>query len=248
MLIPREIVLCSSQTCLLEASQAGFYSLIEDTKNLVNGSEPSTETHNLINFNERWSILAPKSAGNATSSQFHTFSSIKQLSENLVLPFLWLFAVAVPGMLLISSILPNWRWLSRFFLGLTLGLGIVSFELYLILLVTISSSTGLILGATGLWWGLAGLATYLSVKRSGIGKLNLLPTFKFDPVEIAIIVIGLLMAYISIGKSYWGTDGIVLWAAKGLWDFPFRAVRGSLQLGDAFRPLSIRDPDVDLSF
>ncbi|MEN8241864.1 MAG: hypothetical protein ABFS17_08080 [Chloroflexota bacterium] len=213
LLIPREVFWCSDFACLKESAENGAYVLIENTPATIQKIELDQEL--LIQFNARWAILTPEGREEAGGLALHSFGSVAQIAGSLFLPLLWLTAVGLPGLLLTSTLLPSWRWLSRLFLGLTLGLGVVSVLIYLGLLVTKYSSVGLILGVNALWWFLAGGTSYWLTKPDGFKAIDLRPRLQFDLLEIGLVVIALMVAFLSIAKGYWGTDGIVLWGVKG---------------------------------
>jgi hypothetical protein len=214
-LFPRDVLHCANTECLIEAASDGSYALIADIGFFF--SNPNTDQLHpqVIEFNQKWGILTPETSSQSPPTPLESFSSIKQIGTQLILPGLWLLAVGLPGLIFSSVILPEWRWISRFFLGTTLGLGIVSFILYIFLLLVQSLSTGLILIATSLWWVSAILFTIRLAKKTDRKVFESKSVFNISVFEIIILVIGFIIAFISIGKSYWGTDGIILWANKG---------------------------------
>jgi hypothetical protein len=214
-LFPREITLCSDTGCLISAAENGNYALIPDIGHFFNNPQTDHLHGQVIEFNHKWGILSPETSSQSPSSPLESFSSIKQIATHLVLPGLWILAVGLPGLLLSSVILPEWRWTSRFFLGTTLGLGIVSFLTYIFLLFTQNLSTGVILLSIIFWWLIAILLTFTLSKQTNRNIFELNLKFKISLLEIMILSIGFVVAFISLGKSYWGTDGIILWANKG---------------------------------
>jgi hypothetical protein len=212
---PREVALCENYACLQAAVNEGAFALIPDIGDYLNSAGDKQPGETLIDFNHKWGILTPEVTPQSETTPLESFSSIKQIGIRLILPGLWLLAVALPGFVLCTVLLPEWRWLSRFFLGITLGLGIVTFIIYGFLLFFQGLSTAIILGSTGIWWLIAILWAFRQSKSSGEDVLPRYRDFRLSMVDVIILAVGLVVAFISIGKSYWGTDGIILWAAKG---------------------------------
>jgi hypothetical protein len=214
-LFPREVLLCTNAACIQTAADGGAYALIPDIGDYLNASGIDQPGDALIDFNHKWGILTPGASSRSESTPLESFSSIKQIAFRLILPGLWLLAVALPGFILSTVILPQWRWLSRFFLGITLGLGIVTFVIYIFLLFVQQLSTAIILVSTGIWWLVAVLWAYRQSRKTDEDLLSRFRDFRITLVDILILTAGLVVVFISIGKSYWGTDGIILWANKG---------------------------------
>lgn len=241
-MFPRDVSLCSNTGCLIEAASNGSYALIADLGYFF--SDPNAEQFedHVVNFNNKWGILTPEIQSEAAPTPLDSFSSIKQMGGRVAASGLWLLTVAIPGLILCTAVLPDWRWVSRFFLGLTVGLGVVSFIIYLCLLFTQVLSTPIIWIATGLW-GLAAVPSgILLSKRTGQQILNFRELFRISIIDAAILAIGLVVAFISIGKSYWGTDGIILWANKGYGIAAFGLSKGISDWGTLAAHYPLQNP------
>lgn len=241
---PREIYQCSNFDCLINATSEGSYALIADLGSFLRNPKAEQLNDLIIEFdqNQKWGILTPEIKSQSPPIPLESFSSIKQMGIHFILPGLWLLSIALPGLILSTAILPDWRWISRFFLGLTLGLGTLSFIIYLFLLFTQTLSTTIILVATGLWWLITILAAIRVSRKTGQKAFNLKTSFSISIFEIIVLAIGFVVAFISIGKSYWGTDGIVLWANKGYGIATFGLSAGVSDLGTSAAHYPLQNP------
>jgi hypothetical protein len=133
------------------------------------------------------------------------------MAVGMLLPGVWLLALALPGWFLTSRILPRWGLAAQLLAGACIGLGVNSFLLFLGLLFTGFLSVGLILGTTALWWALAWVVAARFTAKLPVVR----QAVRFDLWQAVILGMGMLAAYLAIGKSYFASDSIVIWANKG---------------------------------
>ena len=205
---PRQVFNCTGATAACQQRFAGgdAYVLVSDP-DFFPGSQDYGQR--LVMFDEDWGLVVPPDAPLSSGWQDEIFNSLSQIALQALLPLLWLALLALPGGLLVNRLMPDWDAWLQLLVGLCLGLGTFSFVLFLILLITQSFSAPMVWGLTLVW--------ALALWRWGFpaegGSLRIY--FRLDGWVLALLLLTALNLFLSVGKSYYASDALIIWANKG---------------------------------
>jgi hypothetical protein len=210
-LMPREVINCSDgdTACLQRFSDNGAYIVIADS-DFFPGSNPSLNANRLRMFDTDWGVFIPQGMQAGSTPIKSGFSSLTEVIKGLIYPGLWLVLLSLPGWILVRRILTFHSELTTAFVGVCLALGLFSFILYLCLLVNQFLSKGLLVIAMIVWWSLA-----LLIWRRLPGPQRLSSHFHLDPWHIIFLSLVAVNAILAVGKSYFASDELIIWANKG---------------------------------
>jgi len=210
-LMPREVLNCSEgeAACLQRFSENGAYVVVVNP-DFFPGSNASQYTDRLRMFDMDWGVLLPQGTPDVSGWTESGFATLAEIVRQLLFPWLWLALLCLPGWILARRILTSHGELVVAFVGTCLGLGVLSFGLYIGLLFSQYLSRGLLMVVTVVWWALAlSLWGRLPVPQRGSRHLRI------DPWQIFILSLVLVNAFLAVGKSYFAADELIIWANKG---------------------------------
>ena len=210
-LIPRDVVNCTGAgtSCQQRFIDSDAYILVADPQQFP-GDKAADLEQRLHMFDQDWGLLLPEAAGEASGWSDGGFDSVIDIASRAILPVLWLALLALPGWLMVRRNLADWSEWTKLFAGLCLGVGAFTFSLYLCLLFIQTVSTGLIWTLT-LLWAVTALYVWRRNTISAATSIRFLP----DGWQAAILLLTALNLYLAVGKSYFASDELIIWANKG---------------------------------
>jgi len=208
---PRVVFNCTGTgaDCQQRFAQGDSYVLVSDPGFFPGDTDYSSR---LVMFDDDWGVLIPEGAPAASGWHDRSFDSLKQIAAQALPPLLWMALLAVPGGLLVRRMQPAWDAWLWLLVGACLGLGTFSFVLFLVLLITQFITPVLVWGIT-LTWALAALLLQRRVNASPPPPLR--RSFPLDGWVLGMLLLGAVNAFMAVGKSYYASDALIIWANKG---------------------------------
>lgn len=208
---PRVAFNCTgaSAECQQRFAEGSSYVLVADPEFFPNDEDYGPR---LAMFNEDWGLVVPPDAPKTSGWTDQGFDSLAQIASQALLPLLWLVLLTLPGALLVSRIHPAWNAWLQLLVGVCLGLGTFSFALFLVLLYSQHITAVMVWGIT-LLWALLALVLW---RRGGSSKSpSKQSIFPLDGWVMAILLLTAVNLFLSVGKSYYASDALIIWANKG---------------------------------
>lgn len=210
-LLPRQVVNCSSDgpSCQQRFAGSDAYLLVVDPQHFPGELDEGLQPR-LHMFDQDWGLLLPDGVSGVISWNDRGFKSLSQIAIQLPLPLLWLALLGLPAWLLLRSILVQWGEWAVLLTGLCLGLGVFTFSLFLFLLFIQTINAVLIWGLAIAWAAIA-LCLWRRYTVSASVPVHFIP----DGWQAAILLLTVFNIYLAIGKSYYASDELIIWANKG---------------------------------
>ena len=213
-LSPRQVINCQDLNCLSNISPDNTYILITDPSQITSlGSFIQVEM-----FDSRWGVASTGQYSTSNPTPIYAYRGFGQLAEAAVLPLVWSTTIMGFGFLLVSCLLPELPLFPRSALGFGVGMFGMTWLISLLMLSGLRLVPGVVLASTVVlivisailfrilrhdektWW-----------RKMIIDK----PTLSDILWKVSIIGLTLIALAISVGKSHFTTDEILLWGAKG---------------------------------
>lgn len=212
-LAPREVINCTQvyQDCINNFLKSNRYILLFEEA-LIGVKDLQIPSERLEMHNDSWGIILPPSSVDTTpTAPLFTFDSRIQIVLTALPRLLFIASLAISGLLITHTFLPDKPVPYKLALGFGLAVGLSTLGLYLLFLL------GLPVTKSGIWiffvffYLLTTMTYYLRAKQH---PLSLHP-ITLDAWQTLILLFGAALAFISIGFSYHTTDALLIWASKG---------------------------------
>ena len=217
-LAPRTVINCPTldSACPAGLAQGGAFLLVTGDyppEDVINNSDK------LIMFDKSLGVYLPEeNIPFFNTSKIKGFHNAIDIIGEAIPPIIWLVVLILSGTLFVDLFVPEWILETKIIIGYGLSLITLTLSLCLISLIglpltrlsVLGVSIGMFLGSICSHfprWRKYGFISTQSGWQSVVGWLDLWKT--------TILILGLLAAMISIGKSFHVTDEIVLWGVKG---------------------------------
>lgn len=210
---PRELINCTEIKCLADLIESDRYILMLDSKIFI-GQGLIEDRSRLVMFDSDWGLVIPPNTIPIEKMETSTISSILDIISYLVLPLTWLAILIGAGFLVAQRLIYQWGLISKLAVGFGLSLGVISLLLYIPMVFGMGLTTTLIVLVTSTWslFSYSLFKYWKPTERRPITITDL--KNQIDIWLVTFVLLGVIVAVLSILKSYVSTDGIVLWGAK----------------------------------
>jgi hypothetical protein len=214
-LVPRKVINCPNEECYQRLLTSSPYLLIV-SKNEESALQKFTGER--VMYDQGWGLLIPDHASLNVGTSPLGFNTILELLQAGLLPGIWLILILTSGYLMVERFVPGWNRIERIALGFGIALGVLSLLAALISIARMPLNTvtcwaqSLLLFLMAVLFGFLGRRFKPPRISNGRDRPGIIDTPFWQWVFIGL---GLVAAFISIGKGYYSTDAIQTWGVKG---------------------------------